>query len=334
LVPTGKKRKMFDFLYTGDTEKSTINVDFPHTFGLGKITNNEGRRPELFEGMSNNASNQIKNTFEDLARKAREAAEAAARRAQEEAERARQWFLQQQREAERRIMEEAAAARRAIEAAFQAKTNRKRDSINSAKDYNIYFVQTVAGSHQKMLGSTSISPGANNVVSFMIDFRGINGGNPQTNQWNQIIGLTTDANGGDQRYLGIWICPGANTLHIRTETEANGNDNISDCNHPLSIGQHRIDIIGITNGDFSQTYWVYDNGNLFANPTISGKTEDGLKNRIYVFSSYSNFKHVSELGHKVSPLIIMTGNGNQYNQQLIMNGLNAFYDQLNYFRNM
>jgi hypothetical protein len=100
------------------------------------------------------------------------------------------------------------------------------------------------------------------------------------------------------------------------------------------VGLHRIDIIGITDGNLNQTYWVYDNGKLFANPTIAGKQEGALKNPVYVFSSYNNFKHVSELGHKMYSLVIMTGNGGQYNNQLVMNGLNAFYDQLNYLHRM
>jgi hypothetical protein len=288
----------------------------------------------LIEGMGPKATNQVRNIGEDIARAAREAADAAARRAREEADRMRDFFLRQQQENERRRAEQAAAEERAREAQRQAVINRKRDSIRNERDYNIYFVESVAGSQKKLLNGMSIVPGANNVISFMIDFRGVNRGNSQTNNWNQVVGLTTDPNGGDQRYLGVWICPGTNTLHIRTETEANGNDNISDCAHPLSVGLHRIDIIGITNGNLNQVYWVYDNGNLFANPTITGKQERGLTSPVYVFSSYNNFKHVSELGHRVSPLIIMTGNGGQYNNQLVINGLNAFYDQLNYLHRM
>jgi hypothetical protein len=285
------------------------------------------------EGMGQNASNQVKQ-IGDPFRAVREAAEAAARRAQEEAERMRNLLLQRQRDEERRRAEQAAAEERAREAQRQAVINRKRDNIRNERDYNIYFAENVVGSQKKIFNGMSIVPGANNVISFMIDFKGVNRGNQQTNNWNQVVGLTTDPNGGDQRYLGVWICPGTNTLHIRTETEANGNDNISDCAHPLSVGLHRIDIIGITNGNLNQVYWVYDNGNLFANPTITGKQERGLTSPVYVFSSYNNFKHVSELGYRVSPLIIMTGNGGQYNNQLVINGLNAFYDQLNYLHNM
>jgi hypothetical protein len=187
------------------------------------------------EGMSlPKASNQLKQV--DIGRRAREAAEAAARRAQEEANRMRDLILRQQQENERRRAEEAAAAERAREAARQAVINRKRDSIRNEKDYNVYFVESVAGSQRKLLNGMSIVPGANNIISFMIDFRGVNPGNSQTNNWNQVIGLTADPNGGDQRYLGVWIYPGTNTLHIRTETDANGNDNISRLRPPLERG--------------------------------------------------------------------------------------------------
>lgn len=284
------------------------------------------------EGMSNKASNEIEDVgrkMRDAMDRAKQAAEDAARRVREAAEAA----AQRVREEAQRRAQEADAAMRAKVAEIQRAFSRKRTSIYEEKDYNIYFIQSVAGSQHKLLDGSSIAPGANNIISFTINFKGVNTGNPQSNNWNQIVGLTPDGNGGDQRYLGVWICPGSNTLHIRTETEANGNDNISDCNYPLSNGLHRIDIIGITNGDLTQTYWVYDNGNLFANPTIAGKRENAYKTPIYVFSSYNNFKHVSELGHVVSPLIVITGNGNM-NPQTVVNGLNAFNDQLKYLQNV
>ena len=226
----------------------------------------------------------------------------------------------------------AAAQERAREAERQRIITRKKDTIRGEKDYNIYFTESVVGSRVRLFQGNTIKPGANNIVSFTINFKGVNRGHPNTGNWNQIIGLTTNYNGGDQRYLGVWICPGTNTLHIRTETEANGNDNISDCNRPLSPGIHRIDIIGITNDNLTQTYWAYDNGQLFANVNISGKQESGYNNPVYAFSSFSNFNHVSELGHNVSRLVVMTGNGNRYNPQTIVDGLNAFNDLLNRVR--
>jgi len=290
----------------------------------------ENRCPR--EGMSNNASNQIEDAgrkIRDAMERAKQEAEAAARRAREAAEAA----AQRAREEAQRLAQRADAELRAKIAELQNAINRKHANIRDQKDYNVYFIEKVAGSYHKLLGGSSITPGSNNIVSFIINFKGVNGGNPQANNWNQIVGLTPDSNGGDQRYLGVWICPGSNSLHIRTETEANGNDNISDCSYHLSVGVHRIDIIGVTNGDLSQTYWVYDNGNVFANPTIAGKRDYAYKTPVYVYSSYNNFKHVSELGHDVSRLIVITGNGNM-NPQTVVSGLNAFNDQLKYLHNL
>jgi len=251
-----------------------------------------------------------------------QAAEAAARQAAEAAARqAADALARQQAEA------------RQQEAQRQAVITNKRNNINSENDYVPYFIQTVSGSNQKLLLGSSIKAGANNIVSFTINFTGVKNSDQRTNNWNQIFGLSTDRNGGDQRYLAAWICPGSNTLHIRTETEANSNDNITDCNYGLSVGIHRIDIIGMTNGDLSQTYWVYDNGKLFANPTISSKRVDAFVTPVYLYSSYNGYRHVSELGHSVSSFVLVTGN-REMNPQTVINGINAFNDQLKYIQSM
>ena len=190
------------------------------------------------------------------------------------------------------------------------------NNISQQNDMNQYYIQQISGNKTNQLPNVTVYPGSNNILSFFIDYDGTKNGN-----WTQIIGITPDKSGSDSRYLSIWVCPSNSTLHIRTSTTSDGNKGILDNNNNC-IGfrldydgdkkldlpiTRRIDIVGNTDtSSLNQTYSIYDTlykyktTNILRNTaqigssvTTSPQTNNNYKDSVYIYSSYSNWDHVS-----------------------------------------
>jgi hypothetical protein len=181
--------------------------------------------------------------------------------------------------------------------------------INSQGDKpNIYYIENINHSTDTTINNQmkgiQVKPGSSNILSFTINYSG-----NTVSDWSQIIGITTNSNGADQRYFGIWVCPNSTTLHIRTSTNASSNDNISDCTYRLTKGSHRIDIITNTvfqNNQYVQNYQTYDNGNQFANGTIAVQPYGNYDFPLYIYSSYG-YKQQIQSGSSITNVIFASG---------------------------
>jgi hypothetical protein len=120
--------------------------------------------------------------------------------------------------------------------------------------------------------------------------------------WHQVIGVTPDINGSDQRALGMWLCPNTTNLHIRTATTTNGsnmtngNDNISDCVITLPTGKWlNVCVIGNVNTStsqwpYTQNWNVYINGNIVTNTNLPRCWFPIATTKVYVMATYNNFE--------------------------------------------
>jgi hypothetical protein len=185
----------------------------------------------------------------------------------------------------------------------------QQNAINNQPDEpNVYYIENVEGGRQtNQLPDTQVIPGSNNILAFTLDYN-----NQTIGEWSQIIGITGFADGRDHRYLAVWVCPNQNTLHIRTATQGNSNNSISDCdrNYPLVPGINRVVIIGYTdtsrqiNGAYYQYYLVYNNKQLMTpNPVQlppqtdqNGNLYSNYNNSpVYIYSGFG-YKHITEVG--------------------------------------
>ena len=178
----------------------------------------------------------------------------------------------------------------------------------------IYYIETLqGGTTVNQLPNIDIRPGSNTILAFTIDYNGQTSGN-----WTQIIGVTGRPDGSDHRYLAVWFCPNSTTLHIRTATVGNSNNNISDCQYALSPGTHSITIIGNSDPNSgNQTYTVYDriggSVNIVAqNVSLSPQADENGKNyfkyndkRVYIYSSFG-YDHTSKQGNRVYEVVLVT----------------------------
>jgi len=201
--------------------------------------------------------------------------------------------------------------------------------LNQFAGANIYFVPSLSGlatNRTNGLPNKSIFGGPNNILSFYMDYSGATWGD-----WSQVFGITNRSNGDDYRYLSLWLCPSSNTMHLRTYTQGNGNNDVwanpnEWCYNALSAGTHRIDIISNTiNG--SQTFTVYDNGNLIKTTTLP--LQDNPNQQLYIYSSYG-YKNYTDVnpGNRVYNMLFMTSNNN-FDVKNSINLLNSYYQVTN-----
>lgn len=125
--------------------------------------------------------------------------------------------------------------------------------------------------------------------------------NSSFGDWQQVIGITPDSGGSDQRVLAIWLCPGTTNLYIRTATTNNGgnstnwDDNIAGCSINLPTGQWlNVTVIGNINTNtsqypYTQNWNVYINGNLIVNTNLYRSWFPIATKQVYVMATYNNF---------------------------------------------
>lgn len=257
----------------------------------------------------------------------------------------------ERREAERRENLRRENERRAVsEAAARAEAERQRQLAIQNSDYtkhvnainnqgskiNIQFGQELTSRQSNIRNDgMEVKAGSSNILTFFIDYNGIKG-----NDWTQILGVTADKNGGDQRYLAIWLYPSSSAFHIRTSTSNGSNDTAigpQDGKYILTQGTHRIDVISNTiveSNDIYQLFSVYDN----QRPIIENYRTGAQRNRynqiitdynfpLYIFSSYG-YRHQSELGTRVYDINFISGKG-PFNLNDANDALNNYYKTLN-----
>jgi hypothetical protein len=253
----------------------------------------------------------------------------------------------ERRATEKREADKKEAERRAgSEAAARGEAERQRQLIVQNSDYtkqvnainnqgnkiNIQYGQELTSRQNNVRkDGVEVKPGSSNILTFFIDYNGIKG-----NDWTQILGITADRNGSDQRYLAIWLYPGSSAFHIRTATSNGSNDTAigpQDGNYRLTPGTHRIDVISNTivePNNIYQLFSVYDN----KNPIIENYRTGAQRNRnnqiitdynfpLYIFSSYG-YRHQSELGTRVYDINFISGKG-PFNLNDATDALNNYY---------
>lgn len=137
-----------------------------------------------------------------------------------------------------------------------------------------------------------------------------------TGDWKQILGITPDRGGNDDRIFKASLCPGGNTLAFRMATTDNWDANIINCDVELPINEYvRIDILSnsIKNGD-KQNIVVYktnlskgEKASQVANVVLSPPkhTPANGYNEGWVFTSYKNVTSV--IDGKMKNIAITTG---------------------------
>jgi hypothetical protein len=100
--------------------------------------------------------------------------------------------------------------------------------------------------------------------------------------WQQILGVTPYQNGSDKRIFGAWLCPWSNTVHFRTATMSNDNDNISDCNVQVPVNQYiRFDILFNLNSDANTQHILAYQTNTSVKNSAANKVAEVNLNRPY-----------------------------------------------------
>ena len=160
--------------------------------------------------------------------------------------------------------------------------------------------------------------------------------NGSNGSWQQIIGITPSQNAEDRRFLGVWLCPNGNTLHIRTDTTDRGNDNIIDCASVsrLNINEYyRFDITSnITKDGTNKQNIIVIMTNItnqsqpqqIANVILAPSAyTKSTTQKVYVFATYSNWVPINGT---IKDVVFVTGNNQIVTSNLTnaIGGLNQF----------
>ncbi len=280
--------------------------------------NNDFHFEKNKEGMGWGVFDWIRREREERERREREQRE---RREREDRERQAALEKARKEAAEKAGSEAAARAAAANQLQIINKNTEFAKQVNAINNQgtneNIQYGQQLISRQSNLRkDGIEVKPGSSNILTFFIDYSGIKGGD-----WTQILGITADRNGGDQRYLAIWLYPGSSAFHIRTATSNGSNDTAigpKDGNYLLTPGTHRIDIISNTiveSNNIYQLFSLYDNKNPIIENYKTGAQRD-KNNRIitdynfplYIYSSYG-YRHQSELGANVYNVVFTSGKG-------------------------